>query len=151
MSSVGAHWPTNTLALCFPIIWSVAEAPMAVMAAQRNVSDGNLAVCDSMDFAICPSVWCPDDANPGVLQARPHRRIPLGIPVANQHATPIGVREREVPHDLAHERLIGMWGRAEDLDPARGQFDHKDRIQRDQAVPVHTSVVKKSAAAISPA
>src|SRR4029450_2867048 len=56
MSSVGAHWPTNTLALCFPIIWSVAEAPMAVIAAQRNVSDGNLAVCDSMDFAICPSV-----------------------------------------------------------------------------------------------
>src|SRR5688572_9189041 len=56
MSSVGAHWPTNTLALCFPLIWSVAEAPMAVIAAQRNVSDGNLAVCDSVDFAICPSV-----------------------------------------------------------------------------------------------
>src|SRR6185436_1404783 len=56
MSSVGAHWPTNTLALCFPIIWSVVEAPMAVIAAQRNVSDGNLAVCDSMAFAICPSV-----------------------------------------------------------------------------------------------
>jgi hypothetical protein len=56
MSSVGAHWPTNTLALCFPIIWSVADTPMAVTAAQRNVSDGHLAVCDSMDFAICPSV-----------------------------------------------------------------------------------------------
>ena len=31
---------------------------MAVIAAQRNVSDGNLAVCDSMDFAICLSVCC---------------------------------------------------------------------------------------------
>ena len=29
---------------------------MAVIAAQTNVSDGNLAVCDSMDFAICPPV-----------------------------------------------------------------------------------------------
>jgi hypothetical protein len=29
---------------------------MAVTAAQKNVSDGNLAVCDSIDFAICPSV-----------------------------------------------------------------------------------------------
>ena len=51
MSSVGAHWPTNTLALRFPIIWNVAEAPMAATAAQRNVSDGSLAVCASMDFA----------------------------------------------------------------------------------------------------
>ena len=80
-------------------------------------------------------IWCLDDANPRVLQARPHRPTPLGIPVADQHATPIGVSEREVPHDLAHERLVGMGRRAEDLDSPRGQVDHKDRIERDQAVP----------------
>jgi len=59
------------------------------------------------------AIWAPDDANPRVLEARPHRPTPLGVPVADQDATPIGVNEREVPHDLTHERLIGMWRRAE--------------------------------------
>src|SRR4030095_8558464 len=51
------------------------------------------------------AIWGPDDANPRVLEARPHRPTPLGIPVAKQDATPIGVNAREVPHDLTHERL----------------------------------------------
>ena len=37
-------------------------------------------------------IWCPEDANPRVLEARPHRPTPLGIPVADQDATPIGVK-----------------------------------------------------------
>ena len=40
--------------------------------------------------------WCLDDANPRVLQAGPHRPTPLGIPVADQRTTPIGVNEREI-------------------------------------------------------
>ena len=69
---------------------------------------------------IACAIWCPDDANPRVLEARAHRSTPLGIPVTDQDATPIGFSEREVPHDLAHERLIGMWGRTEDRNPPRG-------------------------------
>ncbi len=82
----------------------------------------------------CP-IGCLDDASPRVLQARPHCPTPLGIPIADQHATLNGAAQTEVPHDLAHERLVGMWRRAEDLDSPRGQVDHKDRIERDQTVP----------------
>jgi len=73
----------------------------------------------------CP-IGCLDDANPRVLQARPHCPTPLRIPVADQPATLIGVSEREVPHDLAHERLVGMWRRAKDLDSWRGHTFYPD-------------------------
>ena len=76
-----------------------------------------------------------DDADPRVVQAHSHRLTPLSIPVADQHAAPTGALEGEVSHDLEHERLIGTWRRAEDLDAPRGQFDHKDRVERDQALP----------------
>ena len=67
-------------------------------------------------------IRCLDDTNPRVLQLRSHRPTPLGIAVADQHATFIAVRERERPHDLAHKRLIGMWRRAEDPD---AEMSHK--------------------------
>src|SRR5688500_2506319 len=69
MSSVGAQWPTNTLTLAFPMIWSAAEAPMAVTAAQSSVSDGNFAVCASMDFAIWPSVCSGRTADAIVMRS----------------------------------------------------------------------------------
>jgi hypothetical protein len=40
-------------------------------------------------------IRCLDDANPRVLQARAHRPTPLGIPVTDQDAAPLGVRVRD--------------------------------------------------------
>ena len=44
MRSVGAHWPTKTLACLLPIICSVADVAMDAAAAHKKVSDGNFAV-----------------------------------------------------------------------------------------------------------
>jgi hypothetical protein len=44
---------------CFcPLIWSVSDVAIDPTAAQRNQSDGILAVCCSMDLATVPSVCC---------------------------------------------------------------------------------------------
>src|SRR5262245_4593880 len=48
-----------------------------------------------------------DDAQPRVLQPRAHRLTPLGIPVADQHAKPTGIRRGEVPLDLPSPKSSG--------------------------------------------
>ena len=79
----------------------------------RLVDDGNAGAAARMRVAhvgvrIRRPIRCPDDAGPCVLQSRADRLIPLRIPIADQQATSDAVRDRERPHDLAHESVIGM-------------------------------------------
>jgi hypothetical protein len=79
--------------------------------------------------AVRRPIWRLDDADPSLLQACE------SVAVADQYATDMAVRDCDGPRDLAHERIIGMRGRPEDLDPSRGQLDDKDRVERNQAPP----------------
>jgi len=52
---------------------------------------------------------CLHHANPGLLESFAHRRAPLRIPVAYQHAIRVRIGHRERPYDLAHKRVVRIW------------------------------------------
>ena len=97
----------------------------------------------------CP-IWCPDDANPGVLQARPHRRIHLASrsQVSTRHpSASASVRFRTIWHMNVSSGCgvePRIWTRREASSITKTVYNVTKPCQ------VQTSVVKKSAAAISP-
>ena len=56
MSNVGAHCPTNVLACRLPLIWSFKDVAIDPTAAQRNQSEGTLAVCCSIILKMQPAI-----------------------------------------------------------------------------------------------
>ena len=80
-----------------PSMMALAERNQAVQTFLFDRADEPFGV----GVGIGRPIRCLDDANPRVLQARPHRLTPLGIPVADQHATPsasASVRFRTIWH-----------------------------------------------------
>ena len=57
------------------------------------------------------------------------------VPVADQHAIRQAVGPRHRPRGLAHERLVRMRRRPEDLHPPRRQLDDNHRIERHESPP----------------
>src|SRR5262249_23804408 len=76
-----------------------------------------------------------NDAESRVLQTCTHRFTPLRVAVADQHATRLAIGHRERARHLAHEGVVRMRRRPENLNPPRGEVNHKDRVDRDQPAP----------------
>ena len=89
------------------------------------------------------SHWAPETASaPRGSRPRPaareRARSPHRVPVTDQHAmadqdTHVCSRERAA--HLAHEQVVGMWRRADDLHASRGQVEHKHGVVRHEASP----------------
>ncbi len=57
---------------------------------------------------------CLHDPNPRLAEPFAHGRAPLGISIAEQHATCVRISDRERPHDLSHESFIWLPRGSED-------------------------------------
>src|SRR5262249_21199316 len=69
---------------------------------------------------------------PGLAEARAHQRAPLGVSITDQHAmaaqdTVVCLGDRAT--DLAHECVVGMGRRTNDVHARRGQVDDKDGVR----------------------
>ena len=114
-------------------------------AAKMTLTEGNQSVetlfFDRADEALGKGIgiWRPirrlNDTESRVLQTCAHRFTPLRIPVADQHATRLAIGDRERAPHLTHEDVVRMRRRPENLNPPRGEVNHKDRVDRDQPAP----------------
>ena len=111
---------TNSATACSKM--ALAEWNQSIETLPFNRADEALGV----GVCVRRPIRRPDDADPRVLQACANWLTPLRVPVADQHATHPTVGRCEGPRHLAHERLVRMRRRAEDLNPPRTQLDDKD-------------------------
>jgi hypothetical protein len=78
---------------------------------------------------------CLNHLHTGILKQLPDGEAPLPVAVAEEHpvsAQQALIRNCQMTYDLEHERFIRMRCGARDLDAARVQFNHKDRVERGQ-------------------
>jgi hypothetical protein len=135
----------NKLTCRLPNICSDADAVMAATAIHRNVSDGSLAVCSSMDFATRPSA-CADGLSRAnsVAMRVPPKRISSACVV--RRIANIRIDERATFVSL---QARDPWGQGSGINSARDQLERLTSRSVDERRTVFSRLMTATSAGVS--